>query len=107
LQPAAVARLNDLLLRYPLPARLTQSGKTFALSDAFLPEAPDDLFAPVVRCAAWLLAHTDRSRIRQCDACVLHFLDTSKKGTRRWCSMRLCGNRLKVAAYQARRRGDD
>ena len=104
LQPAAVARLNDLLRRYPLPARLTQSGKTWALSDAFVPETPEDLFAPVARSAAWLLARADRSRIRQCDACVLHFLDTSKKGTRRWCSMRMCGNRLKVAAYQARLR---
>jgi predicted RNA-binding Zn ribbon-like protein len=35
---------------------------------------------------------------------VLHFQDTSKKGTRRWCSMRLCGNRHKVAAYADRQR---
>jgi predicted RNA-binding Zn ribbon-like protein len=46
----------------------------------------------------------DRNRVRKCDQCVLHFHDISKKGTRRWCSMQLCGNRLKVAAYAARQR---
>jgi len=28
------------------------------------------------------------------------FFDTSKKGSRRSCSMNICGNKLKVAAYQ-------
>src|SRR5438309_11915489 len=37
------------------------------------------------------------------DQSSLHFHDISKKGTRRWCSMQLCGNRLKVAACAARR----
>ncbi|MGH6682050.1 MAG: CGNR zinc finger domain-containing protein [Bradyrhizobium sp.] len=34
----------------------------------------------------------------------MHFFDTSKKGSRRWCSMNICGNKLKVAAYQRRKR---
>ena len=63
---------------------------------------PEDLFAPLVASTANLFAEVDRSRVRMCGQCVLHFYDTSKKGTRRWCSMRLCGNRLKVAAYAAR-----
>ena len=42
--------------------------------------------------------------MRKCGECVLHFYDTSKKGTRRWYSMQLCGNRLKVAAYATRQR---
>ena len=54
-----------------------------------------------------LFAHVDRNRVRKCGQCVLHFYDTSKKGTRRWCSMQLCGNRLKVVAYPARRRTID
>ena len=40
----------------------------------------------------------DRTRLMRLQ---LHFHDTSKKGTRRWCRMRLCGNRMKVAAYAA------
>jgi predicted RNA-binding Zn ribbon-like protein len=35
---------------------------------------------------------------------VLHFCDTSRKGTRRWCRMQICGNRAKVATYAARHR---
>ena len=61
--------------------------------------------APVpAREAARLFADVDRNRVRKCENCVGHFYDNSKKGNRRWCSMQLCGNRLKVAAYAARKR---
>jgi predicted RNA-binding Zn ribbon-like protein len=45
-------------------------------------------------------------RIRRCahPDCVLHFLDTSARGTRRWCSMAVCGNRAKAARHYARSR---
>ncbi|GAA0951650.1 CGNR zinc finger domain-containing protein [Actinocorallia libanotica] len=45
-------------------------------------------------------------RLRKCahDACVLHFFDTSKNGTRRWCSMAACGNRAKASRHYARAR---
>ncbi|OZM72679.1 hypothetical protein CFN78_13700 [Amycolatopsis antarctica] len=43
-------------------------------------------------------------RLRECRAndCRLLFLDTSRPGARRWCSMQRCGNRNKVKAYRAR-----
>ncbi|WP_393083086.1 CGNR zinc finger domain-containing protein [Streptomyces sp. LN704] len=43
-------------------------------------------------------------RIRHCahETCVLHFLDTSRNGTRRWCSMAGCGNRAKASRHYAR-----
>ena len=43
-------------------------------------------------------------RIRTCDAdnCHLVFVDTSRSGARRWCSMERCGNRQKVRAFRAR-----
>ncbi|WFR67367.1 CGNR zinc finger domain-containing protein [Curtobacterium flaccumfaciens] len=31
------------------------------------------------------------------------FYDSSRGGTRRWCSMQRCGNRAKVRAHRARR----
>lgn len=48
--------------------------------------------------------HPDR--IRRCahPACVLYFLDTSRNGTRRWCSMQACGNRAKAGRHYARTR---
>jgi predicted RNA-binding Zn ribbon-like protein len=66
---------------------------------------PSDLWAPLLDGAADLLSEREVHRIRKCEACVIHFFDTSKKGSRRWCSMNICGNKLKVAAYQQRKRG--
>jgi predicted RNA-binding Zn ribbon-like protein len=99
-----VDRLNELLASHPMLTKLIANGDTFATELWFDPRQPEDLLAPLAYSAAMLFATADRSRVRKCDQCVLHFHDTSKKGTRRWCSMQLCGNRLKVAAYAARRR---
>jgi predicted RNA-binding Zn ribbon-like protein len=78
------------------------------LGQRFEPRTPLDALAPIVADVADLLAHGDASRIRKCGdpECVLHFYDISKKGTRRWCSMNLCGNRSKVAAYASRKRNE-
>ena len=84
--------------------RLKASGGTSTTELWFAPRQPEDLFAPLAHSAAMLCADADRNRVRKCAQCVLHFHDTSKKGTRRWCSMQLCGNRFKVAAYAARKR---
>ena len=89
---------------HPMRTLLRTKGKSCTTELWFDPHEPEDLFAPLAHSAATLLATVDHKRVRKCDQCVLHFHDTSKKGTRRWCSMQLCGNRLKVAAYAARQR---
>jgi predicted RNA-binding Zn ribbon-like protein len=99
---ATVVELNRLMAKHPMRTRLKRSGKGTELY--FEPQEPEDLFAPLAHSAAMLLANLDHKRVRKCDQCVLHFYDISKKGTRRWCSMQLCGNRQKVAAYAMRRR---
>ena len=100
----AIHELNHLMAEHPMLTRLNASGSAPTTELWFDPRRPEDLFAPIAHSAATLFAELDRNRVRKCTQCVLHFYDTSKKGTRRWCSMRLCGNRLKVAAYAARRR---
>jgi len=99
-----VQHLNRLLSEHPMLTRLTKTGKAAVSELRFETRRPEDLFAPVAHSAAMLFAHMDHARVRKCRQCVLHFYDTSRKGTRRWCSMQLCGNRLKVAAYAARQR---
>lgn len=44
-------------------------------------------------------------RVSACEAdpCRWLFLDTSKNHTRRWCNMKICGNRMKARRFQARR----
>jgi predicted RNA-binding Zn ribbon-like protein len=58
----------------------------------------------VARDAVDLLAGPDRMRIRRCGRCTLHFVDRSRPGNRRWCSMELCGNRSKAEAFRERQK---
>ena len=99
-----LADLNRLLAQYPLPTQLLSVDNTVKKQPHFQPRKPADLFAPIANAAADLLTALDPHRLRQCESCVLHFHDTTKNATRRWCSMKFCGNRAKVAAYAARHR---
>lgn len=74
--------------------------------DGLRPDVPA-LLSPVLWSAADLLAGTRRGRVRQCanPQCRWVFLDDSKSGNRRWCSMSACGNRAKAHRHYARQRG--
>ena len=98
--------LNRVMGMHPMLTRLTKSRAAYSTKLWFEVREPADLLAPLAHSAATLFATGDRKRVRKCANCVLHFHDTSKKGTRRWCSMQLCGNRFKVAAYAARQQKD-
>jgi predicted RNA-binding Zn ribbon-like protein len=69
-------------------------------------DTPEAILASVAEAAADLLATADFKLVKHCedDKCVLWFSDRTKSHHRRWCSMRICGNRQKVAAYRRRRR---
>lgn len=98
------ARLVDAVLAHGrIRATLTAEGP------GELPEFTDPSWGP-----AWLAARnylellaTAPDRIRGCahEACILHFFDTSRNGTRRWCSMAACGNRAKASRHYARTKG--
>ena len=65
----------------------------------------DWLLAALARSAAELLVEGPRAPIRRCanSSCRLFFYDDSRTHRRRWCSMAVCGNRHKVAAFLSRR----
>ncbi|MEM7516499.1 MAG: CGNR zinc finger domain-containing protein, partial [Planctomycetota bacterium] len=69
--------------------------------------SPTEPLWHIADAAATLIATGDRRRFKACSGhdCILHFLDTSRNGTRRWCSMAGCGNRSKVASHYRRSRG--
>jgi predicted RNA-binding Zn ribbon-like protein len=104
---AFLAEVNSLLLQHPRHTSLHKRGGKVIRETLFEPHKPTDLWAPIVDATADLLTETESSRIRKCESCVVHFFDISKKGSRRWCSMHICGNKLKVAAYQRRKRASD
>jgi predicted RNA-binding Zn ribbon-like protein len=61
----------------------------------------------VVTGALELLESAPAGRLKRCpgENCGWVFLDTSKRGNRRWCSMSECGQQAKDAQRRARRRG--
>jgi predicted RNA-binding Zn ribbon-like protein len=67
---------------------------------------PAHLLARLAESAADLLCNCDLSLVRKCknSACILYFYDTTKNHRRNWCSMEICGNRMKVAAFYLRSR---
>jgi predicted RNA-binding Zn ribbon-like protein len=99
-----ISEMNSLLLQYPRPTSLRKRDGRLVRETIVKFHKPADLWAPIIDATADLLVETETSRIRKCESCVVHFFDTSKKGSRRWCSMNICGNKLKVAAYQQRKR---
>ena len=96
--------LNHLLALHPVSIRLVAVNGTLKKEHRFEPRNPADLLVPLLNAAADFFANLDTRRLRRCESCVLHFHDTTKNATRRWCSMKLCGNRAKVGKYAARRR---
>jgi predicted RNA-binding Zn ribbon-like protein len=68
--------------------------------------APDRELA-VRAVLAWdALAKSSPGRLRPCanDECQLFLIDRSKAGTARWCSMAVCGNRMKARRHYERAR---
>ena len=55
---------------------------------------------------ARLLLSDDMRLLRACEKpdCRWLFLDTSKNHTRRWCDMKICGNRMKARRFKAQHR---
>lgn len=60
----------------------------------------------VVRQGAELLTTDEVDMVRVCagEDCGWVFLDTSKNRSRRWCSMKSCGNRAKARRHQAKQK---
>ena len=102
-----IKELNARLLQYPPHTSLHKRDRRVVRGSLFTVHEPTDLWELMINGAADLLCETETSRIRKCESCVVHFFDTSKKGSRRWCSMNICGNKLKVAAYRRRKRDAD
>jgi predicted RNA-binding Zn ribbon-like protein len=93
--PSALARL-----------RVATGNEGFAWEWEGDPRALDRLIWPVARDAAVFLTSADLSRLRTCEnpRCRWVFYDGTRNGSRRWCSMAVCGNRAKVRRYYARHR---
>lgn len=83
-----------------VPARLAGGARQAGRTE---PRAAQVL-ASIARDAVALFSGRLAGRLRHCaaDDCDLIYFDSSRAGTRRWCSMQRCGNRDKVRRHRAR-----
>lgn len=89
--------------RYSELGRDGKGFRRFWTEEAPLIEIP--LFA-IAEAAENLLEHGPLTRLHACggDNCEWLFVDHSKNGRRRWCSMATCGNDAKVKKYRKRQK---
>ena len=93
--------LNSWAARPPPAPQLGPDGcSRHQVSDGTLETA----LSTVARDAVDLLTGSQVERIRECaeGTCSVLFVDTSRPGKRRWCSMNRCGNKVKKAAFRKR-----
>jgi predicted RNA-binding Zn ribbon-like protein len=99
--PADVSQINWWAAR---PTLAPQLGANCRQLSWVADDPVEASLATVARDAVELLSGPLAQRVRECAAedCALLFVDTSRPGRRRWCSMDGCGNRAKTAAYRRR-----
>jgi predicted RNA-binding Zn ribbon-like protein len=103
-----LSELNRELKETPARDTLQRIGGAFGWRVEGKPLATASaLLAPVLWSAGDLLAGPQLERVRECanGKCLWLFLDESKNGSRRWCSMTACGNRAKAHRHYARLKG--
>jgi predicted RNA-binding Zn ribbon-like protein len=99
-----VTAINAALDRAPERRVLAHREKTFGWRiDRDVLNAAS-LLAPVLWSAGDLIVSPEVGRLRHClnDQCGWLFMDDSKNGSRRWCSMQICGNRAKAHRHYVR-----
>jgi predicted RNA-binding Zn ribbon-like protein len=97
---ADVALINKAAAKPPLAPELKSDGS----SVRWVGDGLDAVLSLVARDLITLCASALREKVRMCEnpACGSPFLDTSRAGERRWCSMSTCGALSKKRAYRAR-----
>jgi predicted RNA-binding Zn ribbon-like protein len=98
---AALARIRRAYAATLGRAALVPAGDGLA----WRPAPADAILWPVLASAVELLTSPVLRRVKECEnheTCGWLFLDASRGGTRRWCSMSGCGARAKMRRYRAR-----
>jgi predicted RNA-binding Zn ribbon-like protein len=97
---AAVAVVNEAARRGGLALTLDERGSAAVGVNG---HGADAAFARIVAIAFEAMLDGSWSRLKACRQCEWVFWDTSKNRSGSWCSMQICGNRLKTRAYRRRR----
>jgi predicted RNA-binding Zn ribbon-like protein len=104
--PADLRTLNRAIAKAMAHSGLTAAGARFEWGWPDSAPTLDRVSWWVARSAAELLTSSDLTFVRECASydCGWLFMDTTKNRSRRWCDMRVCGNRAKSRRHYERRR---
>ena len=94
--------LNDVAKAPPIQPRLDDDGRS-SWAD---PVTGAAVLSAVARDAIDLFGGPRAARLKRCQGvnCAIPFVDTSRPGSRRWCSMDRCGNRAKARNHYHQQR---
>ncbi|MGI5467000.1 CGNR zinc finger domain-containing protein [Streptomyces sp. CA-132043] len=95
----ALAVVNEAARVAPAAPRLTRSGRWTAAT-------PQEALSTVARYGVELLSGPDVPLLKECGnpECTRTYIDRSRGMRRQWCGMESCGNKIKAAAYRARKK---
>jgi predicted RNA-binding Zn ribbon-like protein len=104
-RPRDLDTLNSAMSRMRPRMRVVSQDNAFALRWILEGTGLDTLLWPIVKSAADLLTSDRLASVRECAAhnCAWLFLDHSPNQNRRWCDMKVCGNRAKARRHYERR----
>ncbi len=98
--PDALEIVNETALRSRLTVRFDPDGTATLEPQA---SGLDGALGRIVALVYAASAEGTFARLKACRNCDWAFYDYSRNRAARWCSMSLCGNRLKTKAYRRRR----
>jgi predicted RNA-binding Zn ribbon-like protein len=103
---AAVDRLNAFVQEALAHRLIAPGGNGFQWQWSDTADNPRWILWPIALQAAELLSSDDVKNVRSCasEGCDWLFLDHSKSHSRRWCDMRVCGNRNKARRFYQRQK---
>ena len=103
---SAIETINRLLSQRPGYPQLLRMNGLFERHFHSTTQGAAHILALLAEAASNLLCTKDFTLVKKCrnQFCILYFYDTTKNHARQWCSMSLCGNRMKVAAHYRRQR---
>ena len=101
--PEARRRLDRIAARYPLRMRLNGGARLDADGGKGIAPAAARLLATIYQ--AMTLGTWERLKVCRNDECQWAFYDHSRNHSGAWCTMAICGNRIKGRTFRQRHAG--
>jgi predicted RNA-binding Zn ribbon-like protein len=104
-QNADIAALNTYLVKAAACRHIGRERNSYVWKDTGA--AFNRILAPIIRSAGALIVSAEMKKLRRCNAadCGWLFVDLSRNQRRRWCDMKVCGNRAKARRHYRHARG--